>query len=116
VDYKKAMRKSEQRWCPNGDGAFDPWVVRCPRCGERLVDRPPERALDNSPVRVAIAPNQAIAELWKSALDGEGIIAMLRPLGPGFGAWASVATFEHEILVRGADVARARSILDEWSG
>lgn len=108
------MRKSERRWCPNGDGEFDPWVVRCPRCGERLVDRPPLSVTNDQPVRVAVAPNQAIAELWKSALDSEGIITMLRPLGPGFGAWASVATFEHEILVRSSDADRARSVLGEW--
>jgi hypothetical protein len=108
------MRKQEQLWCPNGDGAFDAWVVRCPRCGERLVDRPPANATDDQPVRVALAPNQAIAELWKSALESEGIVTMLRPLGPGFGAWGSVATFEHEILVRERDAEQARDVLAEW--
>ena len=109
------MRKNSRRWCPNGDGAFDQWVVRCPKCGERLVDEFPSGASDDSPVSVAVAPNQAIAGMWKSVLDSEGIFSMLRPLGPGFGAWASVATFEHEILVRQSDAAHAREILEEWT-
>jgi hypothetical protein len=109
------VRKQDRLWCPNGDGAFDAWVARCPRCGERLVDRPPDRTAESRPLRVGVAPNQAIAELWKSALESEGIVTMLRPLGPGFGAWASVATFEHEILVREGDAARAREVLAEWS-
>ncbi len=68
----------------------------------------------NVPVAVAVAPNEAIADLWKSVLRDEGIVAMARPLGPGFGAWGSVATFEHEMLVRGADAERAREILADW--
>lgn len=78
------------------------------------MDKPPVTAPDDSPVSVAIAPNQAIAGMWKSVLDEEGIFSMLRPLGPGFGAWASVATFEHEILVRQSDAERAREILEGW--
>lgn len=103
-----------QRWCPNGDGAFEEGVVRCPRCGERLVERDSlSRSEDDTPVAVAIAPNEAIGGLWKSVLEDEGIRTLLRPLGPGFGAWASVATFEHELLVRRADADRAREIVAE---
>jgi hypothetical protein len=41
---------------------------------------------------------------------------MIRPMGPGFGAWGSVATFEHEVLVRRADAERAQQILSELNG
>lgn len=77
---------------------------------------PSERSRDAAdvPVAVAVAPNEAIADLWKSVLRDEGIVSMLRPLGPGFGAWASAATFEHEVLVRAADAGRAREILADW--
>lgn len=65
----------------------------------------------DEPVQLAIAPNEVIAGMWVSELEAEGIYAFARPLGPGFGAWASVATFEHEVIVRSADLERARTVL-----
>ena len=41
----------------------------------------------------------------------EGIRALVRPLGPGYGAWASAATLEHEIAVLATDAERARDVL-----
>lgn len=104
----------KQQWCPNGHGAFEAGAVRCPRCGERLVERTVLRTgEEDTPLAVGIAPNEAIAGLWKSVLESEGIPTLIRPMGPGFGAWGSVATFEHEVLVRRIDAGRARQILDE---
>ncbi len=104
-------------WCPNGDGAFEESAVRCPRCGARLVERMVLRTgEEDTPVAVGVAPNEAIAGLWKSILESEEIATMIRPMGPGFGAWGSVATFEHEVLVRRADAERAREILDGLEG
>lgn len=60
---------------------------------------------------IAVAPNEIVARLWQGALAEEGIRAMLRPLGPGYGAWASAATLEHEIAVLATDAARAREVL-----
>ena len=63
------------------------------------------------------APNEPIALLWEQMLVEAGIPALVRPGGPGAGAWASVATFEHEIYVRADDLDRARQILaDEIAG
>ena len=45
----------------------------------------------------------------------EGIVAFARPLGPGFGAWGSVATFEHEVIVRHSDIERAKLVLAEFT-
>jgi hypothetical protein len=102
----------KQYWCPNGHGAFEENAVRCPRCGERLVERAIlRRGEDDTPVAVGVAPNEAIAGLWKSVLESEGIATLIRPMGPGFGAWGSVATFEHEMLVRRVDAERAVQIL-----
>jgi hypothetical protein len=100
--------------CPNGDGDFDDWVVRCPKCGERLIDLPaPDH--DGVPQQIAIAPNEVIAGMWVSALNSEGIVAFARPLGPGYGAWGSVATFEHEVIVRHSDIENAKLVLAEFT-
>jgi uncharacterized RDD family membrane protein YckC len=32
---------SETKYCPNGDGEFEPWVTACLDCGADLVDEPP---------------------------------------------------------------------------
>jgi hypothetical protein len=100
--------------CPAGHGDFDAGVVRCPRCGERLVDLATRRAGDRgAAVRVAIAPNEPIAGFWVSVLAEVGIVALARPLGPGFGAWGSVATFEHELLVGSVDADEARLVIED---
>ena len=62
-------------------------------------------------VSIAVAPNEIVATMWADALADEGITALVRPLGPGFGAWGSVATFEHDIAVLAPDSARAREII-----
>jgi hypothetical protein len=107
------------RYCPNGDGAFDDWVASCPECGSSLVDTPPDLdALDEErahaiPAYLVTAPNEIEANLIAGLLRAEGIPVMLRPGGPGLGAWASAATFEHGVYVRERDLERARAILDE---
>ena len=66
----------------------------------------------NAPlVVIAVAPNEIVARLWADALAGEGIRSLLRPLGPGYGAWASAATLEHEIAVLATEAVRAREVL-----
>jgi hypothetical protein len=57
------------------------------------------------------APNEPIARLWEQVLQESGIPALVRPGGPGAGAWGSVATFEHDIFVRRGDLERAREII-----
>lgn len=107
------------RYCPHGDGAFDDWVASCPECGSSLVDTPPDpdvlavEAEESTPTLLTSAPNEIEANLIAGILRDEGIPVMLRPGGPGFGAWASVMSFEHGIYVREVDLERARSILDE---
>jgi hypothetical protein len=57
------------------------------------------------------APNEPIARLWEQVLQDAGIPVLVRPGGPGAGAWGSVATFEHGLFVRGGDLERAREII-----
>ncbi len=64
-------------------------------------------------VWLTTAPNEPIAQMWAADLRNENIPVMLKPGGPGFGAWASAATFEHELFVRQTDYARARDLLTE---
>lgn len=57
------------------------------------------------------APNEPIARLWEQVLQDSGIPVLVRPGGPGAGAWGSVATFEHGLFVREGDLERAREII-----
>ncbi len=105
------------RYCPHGDGAFDDWVGACPECGSSLVDTPPdpfEVALDrerSAPAYLLTAPNEIEASLVAGRLRDAGIPVMVRPGGPGLGAWASALTFEHGVYVRAGDLDRARELL-----
>jgi hypothetical protein len=106
-------------YCPNGDGAFDDWVGSCPECGSILQDAPPDDdelvadPADSNPAWLVSVPNEIEANLIAGILRDSGLAVLVRPGGPGLGAWASAATFEHAIYVRHADLDRARTILDE---
>jgi hypothetical protein len=107
------------RYCPNGDGAFDDWVGSCPECGSTLVDTPPDvdavemEREHAAPAYLTTAPNEIEANLIAGRLRDEGIPVMLRPGGPGFGAWGSSFSFEHGVYVRQSDLDRARDVLGE---
>jgi hypothetical protein len=60
-------------------------------------------------VRVASAPNAAIAAMWKGLLDNEGIPALIRMAGPltGYAPFAS----PHDLLVLATDAEAARDLL-----
>jgi hypothetical protein len=105
------------RYCPNGDGAYDDWVAACPECGSSLVDTPPDpddladEREQGAPAYLMTAPNEIEASLIAGRLRDAGIPVMLRPGGPGLGAWASALTFEHGVYVRAGDLERARELL-----
>lgn len=67
------------------------------------------REKDAPLVRIASAPNAAIAEMWKGLLDNEGIPAMIRMAGPltGYVTFAG----PHDLLVLASDAAGARQLL-----
>ena len=62
-------------------------------------------------VYLATVGNEPLARMWAEVLEDEGIRAMVKPLGPGMGAWASAATFEHELYVLRSHLARAQAIV-----
>ncbi|HET8524191.1 MAG TPA: hypothetical protein VFL82_13230 [Thermomicrobiales bacterium] len=110
------------QYCPNGHGEFDDWVTRCPECRTRLVDAPPPapnrpaRRSDEPIVYLATAPNEITAQMWLEALRDAGIRAMAKPLGPGMGAWASVATMEHALYVLQSHYEEARDLISGIEG
>ena len=63
-------------------------------------------------VLLATASSEVEAGMWNDALQAANIRTLIRPGGPGAGAWASAATFEHNIFVRAGDLTRARTILE----
>jgi hypothetical protein len=65
-------------------------------------------------VRIAIAPNQAVAELWRALLTAEGVPVLVRLAGPGL-AYFSPALCEHYLYVRAEQAARARQLLDDYA-
>lgn len=70
-----------------------------------------DRSREDGVIRLTTAPNEPEALMWAETLRDAGIPAMLKPGGPGAGAWASSATFEHEIYVHERDYDRARSLV-----
>lgn len=66
---------------------------------------------DDPIVVLATVPNEPEAELWLQILREAGIRAMAKPLGPGFGAWASVATLDHAIYVLRSQLEQAREVM-----
>ena len=66
---------------------------------------------DDPVVYLATVPNEPLARLWADVLAEAGIRTMLKPVGPGVGAWASAATLEHELYVLRSRLAEAEAII-----
>lgn len=49
-------------------------------------------------------------------LRDEGIQVLVRSSGPGAGAWASAATFDHSLFVRSDELERAQSVIGTQVG
>jgi len=102
------------RYCPASHGIFEDWVETCPECGRALIENVPESAGNGGGtpriVWLATAPNEPEAQMWAETLRRQNIPVFVRPGGPGVGAWASVASFEHELFVRDRDFAAARKL------
>ena len=61
--------------------------------------------------RIATAPNEFVAELWRAVLAEEGIVVALQPGGAGFALAGMNTLNEQHILVREDQSARALEIL-----
>lgn len=69
---------------------------------------------DTEIVWLATADSEIEGMMWAEAIRDHGIPVLVRPGGPGAGAWASAATFQHALYVRKRDIETARDILVDW--
>jgi hypothetical protein len=69
---------------------------------------------DNEIILLETAPSEIEGMMWADAIRAEGISVMLKPGGPGAGAWASSATFEHALYVREENFDAAQAILERF--
>ncbi len=63
-------------------------------------------------VLLGTAGSEVEAGMWNQALQAAGVKALIRPGGPGAGAWASSATFDHQVFVRADQLELAQKVLD----
>lgn len=62
-------------------------------------------------VLLAVAQSEVEGQMWANALRDGGVNVLVKAGGPGMGAWASAATFEHRLYVRRDQLAKAQAIL-----
>ena len=64
-------------------------------------------------VHIAIAPNEMVANLWKDALQENGVKCLLRSINLVTSIYTSPITNQYEVLVLASDAEKAREILKE---
>lgn len=69
---------------------------------------------DSEIVLLAVAGSEVEAGMWNQDLQAAGVKALIRPGGPGAGAWASAATFDHQVFVRADQLELARKVLGDF--
>lgn len=68
---------------------------------------------DDPVVYLTTLPNEPMAQMWAETLRGNGIEVLVKPQGPGFGAWGSTFSFDHELHVLASRHAEALAIIQE---
>lgn len=63
-------------------------------------------------VRIATAPNEMVAEMWRDILQDEGIVVALQPDGAAWGMGMNALNAQH-LLVREDQAQRALDVLAE---
>lgn len=66
---------------------------------------------DDTTVYLTTLPNEPLAQMWAETLRRNGINVLVKPQGPGFGAWGSTFSFDHELHVRAVDFDDAKAIV-----
>lgn len=62
-------------------------------------------------VLLGTAGSEVEAGMWNQVLKKAGVRTLVRPGGPGAGAWASSATFDHQVFVRADQLELAQNVL-----
>lgn len=63
-------------------------------------------------VLLTVAQSEVEGMMLADAVRGAGINVLMKAGGPGMGAWASSAMFEHRLYVRKDQLEEARGILE----
>ncbi len=71
---------------------------------------------DDPIVFLTTMPNEPIAQMWAETLRQNGIEVLVKPRGPGIGAWGSSFTFEHDLYVLKSYRRAALLLLHELDG
>jgi len=71
---------------------------------------------DDPIVFLTTMPNEPIAQMWAETLRQNGIEVLVKPRGPGIGAWGSSFTFEHDLYVLRSYRRAALLLLHELEG
>jgi hypothetical protein len=68
---------------------------------------------DDAVVYLTTLPNEPLAEMWAETLRRNEIEVLVKPLGPGFGAWGSNFSFDHELYVLASRHDEAMAIIGD---
>lgn len=68
---------------------------------------------DHDITLLAVAQSEMEGRMWAQTVRNAGINVLIKAGGPGMGAWASTATFEHRLYVRRDQLDDAREILGD---
>lgn len=103
-------------YCPKCGDEFQDWVETCPDCKVPLVEKLPpvteEEFREGSLVKVAVAPNEVEAQLWKGILEDNGIHCLIK-VAEGLNIYWSPMALRHEVYVLESDEKQAREILGD---
>jgi hypothetical protein len=73
--------------------------------------QPIKNSAEDIPVEAAIAPNEIVASIWKSALEENGIACFLKGINFAESLYTAPITLRFQVMVKTSDLARAREIL-----
>ncbi len=108
-------------FCPKCRDEFQDWVEVCPDCGVALVDKlpeppaPPEKEkFDDRIMRIATAPNEAVANMWAGILEEEGIPCLLQSPDLKASMYSILSNQPYPIYVLKTNALRAKKILSSF--
>jgi len=70
---------------------------------------------DDPIVYLTTLANEPIAQMWAETLRSNGIKVLVKPRGPGFAAWGSSFSFDHELHVLASTYSEAAALIHDLS-
>jgi hypothetical protein len=65
----------------------------------------------NSPVQVAVAPNEMVANIWKSVLEDNGVHCFQKSINLVASMYTAPITLQYQIMVMPLNAEKARELL-----